>query len=85
LIIFEQWIYQSVSWQGTHLALPSTVEGPEEGIPRIVDNPGGAFIGGGGHTSPTTPRTYGTGVPVLGDTPRDRTKDVYKPRREDQQ
>jgi hypothetical protein len=49
--------------------VPSIVEGPEVGIPRIVDNPGGAFIGGGGHTPPTTPRSYGSGVPVLDDTP----------------
>jgi hypothetical protein len=33
---------------------------------------GERIIRGDGHTPPTMPRSYGTGVPVLGDTPRDR-------------
>jgi len=35
LINFDQQDHQCVSWQGTNLAIPSTVEelGPDEGIP----------------------------------------------------
>jgi hypothetical protein len=73
-----------VSWRFSCLAVASAPEGPDEGIPKDIDNRGAHIVDGGGRTPP--PHHHGAGVPTIqGDTPRDRMKGVYRPRREDQQ
>ena len=57
--------------------------GTREGIPKVVDK-GSVWVRGGGHTSPRR-RQYTRVRVTKSFTPRDRIKDVYRSRREDQQ